>query len=96
MDYARRMSDYSGISYIACQIITSASRLVNRIGYDGTKKLSIATEKFVLNADENEELKERGLTVFDVIENKFDNRDREFVNNLTASWNSRLGQRIYG
>ena len=95
MDYAKRMSDYSGISYIACQIITSASRLVNRIGYDGTKKLSIATEKFVLNAEENEELKERGLTVFDIIEKKFGTRDNEFANNLTANWNSRLGQNIY-
>jgi hypothetical protein len=89
MDRALQMSHNSGLSYIACQQILSAYRT------DGTKRLAIVAEKYLITSDQNEEMKERGLTVFDCIENKFTIVDKNFVDNVREEWNNRVGQKIF-
>src|SRR5438445_366495 len=84
------MSSRSHLSYIVCQYILSAGRAGN------LSRLSILAEKHLLQEDENEELKRRGLTVFDVLKGNFDNRyDYAFVSQLLDGWNDRLGAAVY-
>jgi hypothetical protein len=89
MDRALNMSHHSGLSYIACQQILSAYRT------DGTKRLAVVAEKYLITSDQNEEMKERGLTVFDCIENKYPITDRNFVDSVLNEWNNKVGQQIF-
>lgn len=53
--------------------------------------LAIDTEKYLLTGEQSEALKERGLTVFDVIVGNYADSDVGFVDETKTDWNERMG-----
>lgn len=70
------------------QIVTAFFQSDNR-------KLAIQAEKHLLSADQNEGLKERGLTIYDCIIGEVEAYDTGFVTEMFAEWNERLGEKIF-
>lgn len=84
------ISKHSGFSYILSNYFLSAARMNN------LTRLAILAEKNLLTGDESEELKNRGLTVLDALEGKFDwEYDYGTINQLLNTWNNRLGAEIF-
>jgi len=89
IDRAERMHEHSRLSRMTCVYIVSA------FTSDDNRKLSVQAEKNLLTADQNESLKDRGLTVFDCIIGDFEVYDSGFVIEMFAEWNERLGDKIF-
>lgn len=84
------MSKHSGLSYITCKYLLTAARMNN------LTRLAILAEKHLLTGPENEELKNRGLTVLDTLEGKFDySYDYGTIDQLFNTWNDRLGESVF-
>jgi hypothetical protein len=85
-----RMSHRSGLPLV------QAHDLIKAFKNKDAKKLAITAEKFLITADQNEGLKERGLTVFDALEGGFGTKDEDFIYSMFNEWDNRLGEDVYG
>lgn len=85
---ANRMCSASHINYNTCL------RILSEFFKDNKRGLAINAER-LLTSDQNEELKQRGLTIFDCVIGQVEDFDNEFVTEMFAEWNERLGEKIF-
>lgn len=83
------MSRQAQLPYIVCNYLLSANRM------NQPKRLAILAEKHLLTAEDNEELKSRGMTVYDALIGEYEDCTEWFVSILFQSWNARLGTNIF-
>src|ERR1700722_20140333 len=86
---AEEMRRHSGLSRHVCQQILNAA---NRNDY---RRLGIEAEKHLMTGEQSEGMKERGLTVFDVVTGEYEIYDSGFADGTKEEWNERLGQSIF-
>jgi hypothetical protein len=70
-------------------------QFLNAFYQNDNRKLAIVAEKHLLNGDQNEGLKERGLTIYDTIIGDVEAYDTGFVTAMFAEWNEVLGEKLF-
>lgn len=88
-DQAERVSRNAHIPYLAATQLLSAARQNNYT------QLAIHTEKYLMNGDQMEQLKETGLTILDCITGEYDAFYDGIVSNIFDEWNGKLGERVF-
>jgi hypothetical protein len=86
---AARLQQHSRFPIAVCL------QFLNAFYQNDNRKLAIQAEKYLLNADQNEGLKERGLTIYDCIIGDVESYDTGFVTEMFATWNEVLGEKLY-
>jgi len=86
---AERMHRFSGLSYDVCANIISA---ISRKDYTSLAK---SVEKHLLTGDQSEQLKDFGLTVFDILLGSYDEVASGIVQNIFDDWNQRFGTTVF-
>jgi hypothetical protein len=86
---AERVSRNAHISYPAAVAILGAARSNNHT------QLAIAVEHYLMDGEQMEILKDRGLTILDCLTGSYDRFDYGIVDNIFAEWNERLGEQIF-
>ena len=86
---AEKMAAHSGLNYQICANIVSG---INRKDY---VTLAKAIENNLLTGEQNETLKDCGLTVFDLIVGTYDEVLSGVVQNILDDWNERFGTVVF-
>lgn len=86
---AERMHKNSHIPYVVCADIVSALHRKDFV------TLSRNLEKYLLTSDQNELLKEAGLTLNDIIIGSYDEVFSGTVDSIIDEWNERFGTKIF-
>ena len=86
---AERMSRHAHLSFPVCMAILTA------FYQNDNRKLAIQAEKSLLTGDQNEALKQRGLTLYDCIIGEVEDQDQGYVTAMFAEWNDQLGEKLF-
>jgi hypothetical protein len=87
---AQHMHDQTRLPLTVCSQLISASKRGDK------RLLAILAEKYLLNGQQSETLKENGLTVFDCIDGEhFGTRSVEVAEAVLGDWNDYLSADIF-